>query len=208
MCDGILSESKNIVILGDLNYNDLHTSHFRELYESFGLKNIIKKPTCRKEWSQSLVDVILVTQHRSFFKPINSPCWLSDFHHIICVSTRMALPKRPKQEIIYRSFKHFNADNFVMDLFVAFESCVFYDVNVNVCVRYVIDSIQDIVNKHAPFKSKFLQHNNVPHMNQEWRKACHNRNMYRNVKDKFPSEHTFETYRQHRNKCTKLAKKI
>ena len=45
--------------------------------------------------------------------------------------------------------------------------------------------MDDIVNYHAPWKTKTIRKNNVPYMNSEWRKM-YKRNMMRNIKNKHP----------------------
>ena len=59
--------------------------------------------------------------------------------------------------------------------------------------------MDDILNYHAPGKTKTIRKNNVPYMNSEWRKMMYKRNMMRNIKNKHLCPEKYERYRILRN---------
>ena len=107
----------------------------------------------------------------------------------------------------YRTYKNFDDEKYMFDIFQTFNSCDFSDGNVNVCARWFVNSLSDIIDIHAPFRTKVCRDNNAVSMNQDWRRANHKRNMARNTKDLFPSDANFENYRKLRNESTKLRTK-
>ena len=63
--------------------------------------------------------------------------------------------------------------------------------------------ISDIVNEHAPMKTKLLKFKPVPYMNSELRKTMYARNMARNKYRKYGKKYR-ENYRCLRNKVVTL----
>ena len=55
-------------------------------------------------------------------------------------------------------------------------------MDTNACTRYFCELLRNIVDMHAPIKTKTIRHNNFPYMNSELRKWQYKRNMLRNVK--------------------------
>ena len=110
------------------------------------------------------------------------------------------------QNILYRSYKHFNDANFLFDL----QSAPFHVVEIfddaDDMAWYTSTLIRDVINTHAPIKSKLIKRQSVPYMNSELRKAIYSRNMARNKFRKFGTKFWSENRRQ-RNKVVALRKK-
>ena len=87
------SEYKNIIILGDLNYDLLHRNN------SFNLTNLFKNPTCIAKSSPSLPDVILTNRPRQFQRTQSIIDGISDAHATV-VTTMKAHVQYPKCKII------------------------------------------------------------------------------------------------------------
>ena len=130
----------------------------------------------------------------------------SDFHNIVCVTTKLSLSKRSPNVISYRTLKNFNDDAFVCDLFQLSEAMVYCNRDINWCMQYFSTCLYDIVNLHAPIKTKTIRQSSVPYMNIELRKLNYQRNMMRNLKNKHPSQRNYEKYRILINKCVKVKK--
>ena len=71
LCDKLLNESQNIVILGDYNYDFLKQNDLSNACVSFDLHNIIKGPTCSMTQRGTLLDLCLVIQPDGFKKSLN-----------------------------------------------------------------------------------------------------------------------------------------
>ena len=110
--------------------------------------------------------------------------------------------------IMYRSFKNFIDDYFICDLYHLLESLNFDKSDgINTCFQTFIDCLNDIVNFHAPLKTKTIRKNNVPYINSEWWKMMYKRNMMRNIKNKHPCPENYDRYRNLRNQCVKIGKR-
>ena len=68
---------------------------------------------------------------------------------------------------------------------------------------YTSTLIRDVIDTHAPVKSKLVKHKLVSYMNSELRKAIYSRNKFRKFGDKFWSEN-----RRQCNKVVALRKKF
>ena len=61
LCDLILLECQNNVILGDYNCDFMVDTPLKDICESFDLQNLISDPTCLKKQDRSLIDLCLVS---------------------------------------------------------------------------------------------------------------------------------------------------
>ena len=154
-----------------------------------GSTNLIKEPTCHKGKVSTLLDVILVTNRLRYLGVLNSPCCVSDFHNIIGAATRRFSPLQKPQNILYRSYKHFNDANFLFDIQSApFRVVEIFD-NADDMAWYTSTLIRDVIDTHAKLV-----------------KAIYSRNMARNKFRKFGTKFWSENRRQ-RNKVVALRNK-
>ena len=177
----------------------------KDICETFDLQNLISDPTCLKKQKGSLIDLCLVSNPLRYKKALNLDCWLSDWHNFICITTKLSVPCQKPSVIMYRSFKNFVDDYFICDLYHLLESLNFYNKDaINTCFKHFVDCLDDIVNHHAPLKTKTIRKNNVPYMKSKWRKMMYKRNMMRNIKNKHPCPQNYERYRILRNQCVNI----
>ena len=176
MGDIVMNESENIVIIGDYNCDFMVDNALQDACVSFDLHNLVTSPTCQKSCNGSFIDLCLVSKPLRFKKALNLYCWLSDFHNIVCITTKLSLPKRSPNVISYRTLKNFNDDAFVYDLFQLSEAMVYCNRDINWCMQYFSTCLYDI-------KKKTIRQNSVPYMNSELRKLNYQRNMMRNLKN-------------------------
>ena len=178
----VIGSYKEIVLLGDVNIDMQKGSDVMSqgICHVYGVKNIITKPTCFKTESGTLIDPIIVLNNNRFHKPINTICGFSDWHNMVCCTTKLAVPPSKPRKIQYRSYKHFNEDKFMNDVSnIPFSVCnVFDDVDDkywSVSVLY-----NDVVNENAPLKQRTLRNDQIPYMHSELRKQMYRRNMAKN----------------------------
>ena len=107
LCDLILQESTNIVILGDNNCDFMADSPLKDMCKTFDLQNLVTEPTCFKNKNGSLIDLCLVSNPTRFKKALNLDCWFSDWHNFIWITTKLFTPHQKPNVITYRSFKKF-----------------------------------------------------------------------------------------------------
>ena len=66
--------------------------------------------------SQSSLDVTLTNRPRSFHKTAAITTGLCDYHKMIITAFRSSYTREPPQNIIYRNYKKFNAQDLLNDL--------------------------------------------------------------------------------------------
>lgn len=64
-----------------------------------------------------------------------------------------------------------------------------------------------ILDEHAPIKQVQVRGNQVPYMNDEWRRAIRRRNHFWNIFSRIRSDANYAAYKKQRNLCTSLRRK-
>jgi len=123
---------------------------------------------------------------------------LSDFHHLISTELKSIYTKVPPRKVTYRSYKYFNDNTFLSDLSENLSSS-------NISNYDIFESIfVEVLNKHAPLKSRFVRGNEKRHMNKALRKAIMRRSRLRNVYLKSQKISDRHAYQRQRNYVTNL----
>ena len=194
------------IYIGDMNCCPTKTSVIKDLCEIYGLKNLIKDPTCFKAKNPTLIDVVLVSKPSRFLEALNSNCEISDFHNFVGAATRRFAPSLKPHYITYRSYKNFNDSSFCADIMSApFHVGNIFD-DVEDTAWYYSELIGNIIDEHAPFKQKMVKRASVPYMNAELRKSLYRRNMARN-KFRLYGKSYWEENRKQRNRVVAVRKK-
>ena len=198
---------KTFVIVGDLNVNVMKETHcLTELLQLYGLTNIVNEPTCIKGKSPTLIDLVITNMSRYICNVKCFDCDLSDFHKMVCFATKAFGPTKQRSKISYRSYKHFNEDEYLNDLATApfHVGHIFDDVNDSLWFSETL--LRDVIDKHAPIKTKVLKYKQVPYMNSELRRAINVRNMLKRKYDICKTKDNWTKYRNQRNLVNKLRK--
>ena len=126
---------------------------------------------------------------------------------MICFATKMQVERRKKRVIKYRSYKNFDNDKYMFDLsMIPFNIAeIFDDIDDSYWVYETL--VKDVINEHAPLKTKQVKHNMVPYMNSSLRKAINIRKNLWRIFSKDRSYYNWERYRKQRNKVVSLRKK-
>ena len=88
---------------------------------------------------------------------------------------------KPKR-IQYRSYKKFSEVGFLEELKNA--DFNFHENKPNFNYDSLVNKFSELVNKHAPLKSKTLRGNHAPFMNKEFQKAIYTRSRLKNISNK------------------------
>ena len=199
--------SNDVICVGDFNNNlPKDGGHFKDLLEVYGLKNLIKSPTRIGKTSSTLLDLILTNNTRRIFSSGVVDADISD-HSLLYTILKTTAPRLRSRKIQLRSLKNFDQDLFLRDLHnVTFHAMdVLYGIDDK---QYVFESLYlDILNKHAPQKQAHIRGNQIPFMNEQWRKAIRHRNK---LWKKFTHQRTdanYAEYKKQRNKFTSIRRK-
>ncbi|CAB3979992.1 Hypothetical predicted protein [Paramuricea clavata] len=113
-------EKKEIIILGDFNYDFLNPTSGRTLKENLkdnGLMQIIKDPTRITNNSSTLIDIIGTTQTHNISTSAVIQNSMSDHDMIGCVRKVNNLKFAPRTVTVScRNYKHYNPEQFISDL--------------------------------------------------------------------------------------------
>jgi hypothetical protein len=201
-----LNESwKDSILVGDININMNEENMFeKNVCDVHALYNIVTGSTCFKGVSGTLLDPVVVSNKQKFYKPFNVTCGLSDFHNMVGCVTRTSLPKPKPFRLCYRSYKEFDQVKFQKAVDnIPLSACEIFDDTDDqywaFCQMY-----SEILNDHAPLKSKVVQRSKVPYMTSSLMKQIYLRNRLKNLFFKCRSNHKWEQYRKQRNKVTHL----
>ena len=110
------SQYTNVVLCGDINVNMLKNNSISDIVDVHGMKNIVTKPTCFKSETPTLIDVVFTTVPKRFKHVSCIESDVSDFHQMVCISTKFNAPRHINKVITYRSYKNFNREQFLCDL--------------------------------------------------------------------------------------------
>ena len=195
------------VLLGDVNI-DMLTNKVLEndLCDIYGLANVIVSPTCYKSKNGTLIDPIIVSNTAKFFKPFNAVCGYSDWHNMVGCLVKVKYPKPKQFTVTYRNAKHFNEEDFKREVeMLPSHICEVFD---SVDDKYWAFSslYTDLLNTHAPLKTRMVRSKKIPYMHSDLMKAIYKRNQLKNLYFKNRTSNEWELYRQQRNKVTKMRK--
>ncbi len=202
-----MTKSQEIILMGDLNIDTLIADNIlrNDLLDIYDLTDLVKKPTCFKKPSGTLIDHLIVRNPNRFKNDFNVFCGYSDWHNMVGCATKLEVPPRKPMKITYRSYKNFNENDFKHEVgLIPFHICsIFTDVSDQYWAQSKL--LTDVLDEHAPIKHRYLKEDHVPYMNSELRKAMYKRNM---IKNKYRKDRTnkqlWAQYTTHRNKVVHL----
>ena len=173
-------------MIGDFNISP-EESHTETFCDSYGLKNLIKVPTCYKNpQNPSCIDLILTNSPLSFQSSGVIVTGLSDFHKMTVTVMKTTFQKLDPI-IHYRDYRKYCNDSFRQDLL---STLIMENINISNGLQKFIDI--KTLDKFAPRKKKYSRGNNTPFMNKSVCRAHMKRTRLRNLKNR--SEHNRLSY--------------
>ena len=166
MLDGVFLENKPIFLLGDFNIDLLvNQRRWENIFNSYFLNQLITLPTRVTQYSSTLIDHIY-TNDEHCVKEICVPIsGISDHYPVLC-TINFDLKKNTKKDnhkyIYYRSFKNFNADDFLFDVANAPFHNVYQSHDTDSALDLWIKIFIDLIDKHAPLIPKRVKYQIKP----------------------------------------------
>ena len=190
--------------MGDFNSEPTET-HMKEFINTYGLKNLVKEPTCYKNpMNPSCIDLILTNRYMNFQNTTTVETGLSDFHRMTITIMKTFFKKKKPKIISYRDYKKFSNMFFRNELLERLSQS---DIN-NMHYQEFDNAVVEILDKHAPIKHKYIRANEAPFMNKQYKRAIMVRSKLRNKHNKGPCTQSLIAYKKQRNICTNLLRKI
>ena len=195
-CVAFFSTYDSIIVLGDMNLEP-DSSEMSNFIQYHSLYNHMKEKTCWKSQEGTCIDLILSNRKHSLQNTGTLETGLSDHHALVYTMLKTTFQKLPAQKINYRKWKDFDVDLFNMEL----------SENL-MCVRDDFSTFNNIfiqlLNKHAPMKTKFLRGNNQPHLTKELRKSIMERSKLKNKANRTKNTEDWAAYKVQRNLVVKI----
>lgn len=153
----ILPSSDDLILVGDFNVNLLETDsvgvkHFNHFIESYGLNQLIDQPTRITNRSQTLLDILVVSN-----LSIASNCRVTDSlgvsdHCVVsCTIRSLKIPITPRF-ITYRDFKHFDTNAFEESLSYFNWDHIYTLTSVDEMLEFLNCNLLALFDIHAPIR--------------------------------------------------------
>ena len=200
MLDQLSPRYKNFIIAGDLNSEETNReiSNFMDVY---GLRNLIKSPTCYKSADNpSSIDMFLTNKASVFQNTTTVEVGLLDFHLMILTILKSGFAKKGPRIVTLREYSKFDPIKFRNDLKGNIAKS-----NGECTVFETFNSVaEEVLNNHVPLKQKYLRANDAPFMTKTLRKAIMLRTQLRNRLNRYNTSENWKAFKRQRNKCVKF----
>ena len=174
--------------------------HITELHD---LYQLIQEQTRITAHSATLIDHLYVTTTENVTESSVPKIAVSD-HYPICFTRSRAkrqLRRHDHKSIKYRCLKFFNENNFSNDLSLASNTLHTTDADINQNFENCCTIFSEVLDKHAPVKSKRIKHETQPEwLNDDIKHAAKTRDTYHK------NWHQYKTWRNRTNSLIRKAK--
>ena len=153
----------------------------------------------------SLIDLFLTNTPLSFQKTHVSETGLREYHKLITTFFKTNFYRLRPKVLSYRNCKNFIESKFLNDLNKTIIS--FDNENPNQNYNVLSNRFLEVVNVHAPLKTKIVRGNDAPFVDKQLRKAIYTRTRLKNKIHKNRSKESKMAYKKQRNFCASLRRK-
>ena len=162
----------NILLMGDFNITP-ENHHIKDFTDSNEFENLIKKPTCFKSTSPTIIDLFLSNRKGCFMKSSANKKGISDHHKLIYTFLKSTYTKGKPKFVYNRRFKNFNKELFKKNLSENLK-------NIGNSFEVFYDSFTSTLDCCAPLKKKKIRSNHNKFMTKKLRKEVMTRSRLRN----------------------------
>ena len=212
------SEDKEIILLGDTNCdfsnktsesssNNLpnNINRLADLYNSFGLTQLISEPTRETIDTSTIIDHIAVNVECNIIESGVLKLALSDHHLVYAIRKfRGNIPCNHKM-IKTRQMKNFNDELFLKDLVnVDWQQILTCSQDINVVVQNWTNMLSLMIEKHAPLRERRVPDKFAPWLTPDLMNMFRTRDRLKAAAIKSKSVLLMEAYKKIRNKANAL----
>ena len=169
--ENVYAISHNLILIGDFNCNvltenPLHAK-LRSLCSIFNFEQLIRGPTRVTPNSSSCIDLIFVPKKQTDFKCGKVTIGISD-HCLVYVNLKKMRVQCKPVVCRFRSFRKFNASEFVKEGEKLFGPSYYEMYDVNYLWNYFKESFIKLCDRHAPFVSVRKKINSAPWLTDDF----------------------------------------
>ena len=151
------------------------------------------------------MDLILTNKKKSIQTTTTVETGLSDFHTMVVSFVESKYEKEAPSIISYRNYKDFKLEEFRKDLRLEINKLQANKTEI-LNYRQFEEAFNEVIDKNAPMKKKFVRGNHALFMTKSLRKAIMLRSKLRNCHNSSRTSQNLNSYRKQRNLCVKLLK--
>ena len=175
----------------------------RDFCHVYNCQNIIKDKTCFKNpHNPSCVDLFITNRPKSFQNSTVIETGLSDFHKMSLTVMKVFYKKQRPRIVRYRNYRNFDNKLFINEVKNSIEQE--YCQNQSLEFGSFKKKVDNILQKHAPLKKRYVRANQAPFIDKNINKHIMKRsclcNKFRNTK----SDIDPKAYNTQRNLCVSL----
>ena len=214
MVSKITEEKKEFILMGDLNCNLMEdnskTKHLVQIYDTYGMTQIIKDPTRTTSDTQTLIDHIVTNRPKNIAEGGVIPCGISD-HDLIYIIRSARIPKIKKEPkvLTVRTHKNLSEASLLDDLHnLPIELILESSSNPDTLWLTWKSFFTNIINKHAPVKTIRVRGNSLPYVTAEVKHMMRTRDKLRGKANKTGSVYLRQAFQQMRNKVNYSLRKL
>ena len=209
MLSSMSAENKDCLLMGDLNCNYLENADNKELKSllvSFGLKQLVERPTRITKESKTFIDIICSTDPLDLCSVKVIPAGLNVHELIGCIRKLNNVKYHPRV-ISCRNYANYNQQLFLNDL----SSNSFEQIYTTSCVNKACESLQNIlmqcIDKHVPCITKKVKGRSCPWLTSDVKREMNVRDQFLRKARRTNREVDWSSYKCQRNRVTGLVKK-
>ena len=195
--------------MGDINSDYLKDNDHREiknLFFSYGYKQLIEKATRITETSETLIDVTLTNSPetiRNYDEILSS----NGDRDIIAIIRKKLTPKYSTRTIYSRNYKNYNTNVIKNELRNVNWERVTNCRDSNICWQYIKDILLKCADTHAPLTKKTIKGKPCPWLTEEIKKQMNDRDgLLRNAK-RSKNHNDWIRYKNFKNKVNNAIKR-
>ena len=199
-----IAEEKETIIMGDINCNymkDTDHKNIKNIVTGYGFKQQIKEPTRITSETRTLIDIIASTHPGNVKSPVVLGSSFSD-HEVVAIIRKINCQRTKPRKIVSRNFSKYCHETFQRDLeSVSWDGVLEQDA-VNECWKVFKNCFLKVLNQHAPLVERTVKGRDLPWLDNEIKKAIHEREYHHRKAKQTGNEHQWSTYKRKRNAVT------
>ena len=208
-------EGKELILLGDTNCDfgnkekdhltDNYAKLLSNIYNIYGLKQLIEDPTRVTSSSSTIIDHIATSYTSNIIELGVYEVSMSDHYMVYCIRKFNGAIAADHKIIKTRKMKNFNQDAFLSEISnICWEHIVSKTDNVNYSVCEWTNLFSLIIEKHAPLSRIRVSEKCSPWINEELKKLMRTRDKLKKNAVKSQSSSLMRSYRKARNASNSL----
>lgn len=201
-------EGKDIIFLGDFNCNVLaipascYTNRLCEICNNYSLTQIIDEPTRVTQTTSTLIDLIYTSNCMKVVESGVIHLGMSD-HSLVYLVWGKARKSYSKHAYrTYRTYKHFDENEFCCDIDRIDWQSVFFGVDVNSSLNEFQKKFSLTCNSHAPIRKSRTKKTRSPWINGEIINVIHERDKLKEKATRNRTPENWKAYQKMRNHVT------